>query len=412
MRNNPTFLHQVLEFSGSPYEIGFQRGKMFTDHTKRALEEQLNVKGKDYNLDYLREKYPDLHNKWENAFEKTPNWFRDEWKGHADGAGVPFEELIITSDLFPFSLPQRHNVGPYGDDCNGFIAHGQATVDGKPIIGGNGETHHEAIRYMSMVRIKNKEGNNFVMQTKRPWFMSGQAGINEKGVCIFGSGVSIKQEEMGDLGYGYGAHTRLVLQEANNVDEAIDLTKEGPRRAASGSHKYIADKKRAAHIEETGKHVEVIDPESGFSAGASPYFSSPKMTTFCDVIVDETDPRFTQQRAKKRGVFRMERYHELFQQKKPLKIEDIPSILGDHGGRGTGIIQENIEGACLQGSDYTICVHGGRMKGGEASNWSLRAPGSFHASAFSNISQPEKLTIYVAFGSPCEAGYVPFKPPT
>ena len=94
----------------------------------------------------------------------------------------------------------------------------------------------------------------------------------------------------------------------------------------------------------------------------------------------------------------MERYYELFNEKNPLKLDDVPSILGDHGGRGTGIIQENIEDACPQGSDYTICVHGSRVQG-------LK---TFHSSSFSSIAVPDKKRLYLAFGSPCECGYIPF----
>ena len=171
---------------------------------------------------------------------------------------------------------------------------------------------------------------------------------------------------------------------------------------------YVADPKRAVHIEHAGNIVEVIDPESGFDAGSSPYFSSPKMTKYCDVLVDETDPNFGFHLAKKRGIFRMERYHKLFQMKKPLKLADIPSMTGDHGGRGTGIIQEHHEGSCPIGSDYTICAHGGPTHGEEGP---AGQTGSFHANAWSVINVPDERKMYIAFGSPCEAGYVPFHPP-
>ena len=176
-----------------------------------------------------------------------------------------------------------------------------------------------------------------------------------------------------------------------------------------GQHIYLADPKRAGHCEYTSKRVEVIDPESGFDAGSSPYFSSPKMKPSCNVYVDETVPGFSYHLAKKRGVFRMEQYHALFKAKKPLTLEKIPSILGNHGGRGTGIIRESIEGAIPQGSDYTICVHGGSAHGGGGP---AGETGSFHSSGWSNISVPSKLKFYMAFGSPCEAGFIPFKPPT
>ncbi len=417
MRNQPTFLHDVHIFSGSPYEIGYQRGKLTAERVKKALANLTFgnpylhdewPKPKDYNLDHFRKNFPRQFKKYEKALEKTPEWFREEARGQADGAGVPYEKLIIASTWFPFVMggdSLAASANPLEDDCNGFIAHGKATKDGNPMVGGNGETDHLAIKGQRVVHMKNKVGNNFVMEAKYPVLNSCQAGMNEKGVCLFGSGVSIKPEVWGDIGYRIIIR-RIVLQEANNIDEAIDLFKQGP--LMGGQHIYLADPKRAVHIEYTGKRVEVIDPESGFDAGSSPYFSSPNMTPSCNVLVDETDPHFSYMTAKKRGVFRMERWHELFNQKKPISIEDIPSMAGDHGGRGSGIIQESIEGACPQGSDYTICAHGKPSHGRGGTSGTV---GSFHASSFSNISQPSERKFWLAFGNPCEAGYVPFKPP-
>ena len=305
--------------------------------------------------------------------------------------------------MFPVKNPEESSSPDL--DCNGFVAYGKGTADGTPLIGGNAETDHESLRHFSVVRVRNKVGNNFVMATKSPMFGASQCGMNEKGVCIFGSGVSIKPELFGEIGYRQVIR-RIVLQEANNIDEAIDILKKGPRMG--GQHIYLADKKRAVHIEYAGSNIEVIDPESGFDSGSSPYFSTPKTREWCNVVVDETNPKWSYMVSKTRGVFRMERYHELFQMKKPLKLADIPSMTGDHGGRGTGIIQEHIEGFCPSGSDYTICAHGGRSRGIGGTGGTAS---SFHSSSFGNISDPNKLTFWVSFGNSCEAGFVPFHPP-
>ncbi len=417
MRNQPSFLHEIIELDGTPYEIGFKRGKMFKDLLKKEMErltfgnpyfKDLWPEPKDYNQDVIKDRAPSLFKEWEGALEKTPEWFRDECQGQADGAGVPYEKMILAGSWFPLIMPIKKGSGiPSSpkDDCNGFVAFGKATADGKPLVGGNGETDHESIRHMAIIRYKNKNYNNFVLQSKDPWYPGTQCGMNEKGVCLFGSGVSIKPEIFGDYGFR-SVIRRIVLQEANNIDEAIDLFKKGP--LMGGQHIYLADKKRAVHIEYAGRNIEVIDPESGFDAGSSPYFSTPKTREWCNVISDITDPLYGYHVAKARGVFRMERWHELFQMYKPLTIEKMPTLLGDHGGRGTGLIQEHIEGACPQGSDYTICAHGKRSRGiGGTGGTST----SFHASSFGNISQPDKLTFWVAFGNSCEAGFVPFNPP-
>ncbi len=417
MRNQPSFIHEVIELSGTPYEIGFQRGQMFKGRIQKAMGELTFgnpyykdrwPKPEEYNLDTLKERAPNLYAGWSKNLEKAPEWLKEECKGNAEGAEVPYEKLLISTGFFPFIMPLQKAEGSAavdGEDCNGFIAYGKATLDGKPLVGGNGETDHESLRHMAIIRYKNNNFNNFVLQSKGPWSPGTQCGLNEKGVCLFGSGVSIKPEIFGDYGYR-GVIRRRVLQEANNIDEAIDIFKKGP--LMGGQHIYLADKKRAVHIEYAGRKIEVIDPENGFDAGSSPYFSTPKTREWCNVISDMTDPNFGYHVAKARGVFRMARWHELFQIHKPLTIEKMPTLLGDHGGRGTGIIQEHIDGACPQGSDYTICAHGKRSRGTGGTGGTAT---SFHASSFGTIIQPDKGKFWVAFGNSCEAGFIPFTPP-
>ncbi len=416
MRNKPSFLHQIYNYEGTPYEIGYQRGQRTGELLREKMQKHsfgnpywknLWPKPDDYNLSYLKENHPKRFKDWERALEKTPEWFREEVRGNAEGAGVSYDKLIIATSWFPVMFPVKNPEESSSPDldCNGFVAYGKGTEDGTPLIGGNAETDHESLRHFSVVRVRNKVGNSFVMATKSPMFGASQCGMNEKGVCIFGSGVSIKPELFGEIGYRQVIR-RIVLQEANNIDEAIDILKKGPRMG--GQHIYLADKKRAVHIEYAGSKIEVIDPESGFDSGSSPYFSTPKTREWCNVVVDETNPKWSYMVSKTRGVFRMERYHELFNMYKPLTIEKMPTIMGDHGGRGTGIIREHLEGACPQGSDFTICAHGRASRGIGGTSGVL---GSFHATSYSNISQPAKLTLWIAPGNPCEAGYFPFHPP-
>lgn len=420
MRNQPTYLHEIYDFGPTSYEVGLQRGKQFAEHLKNKLKSYSFGNPGDrtkwpppenYNLDYFKENHPNQYNDWKKALDKTPEWFREEARGIAEGAGVPYERVIIMEDLFPFRMGKintsKARVPAPSDDCNGFVAFGKGTVGGRVLVGGNGETDHASIKHMAIFRIKSDNYNNYVYQTKRPWGMTCQCGINDKGVALFGSGVGVIEEEYGMFGFRHLVRRR-ALHEANNIDEAIDILKEGPRMG--GQHIYLGDPKRAVHIEYSGKRIEVIDPEKGFEAGASSAFSHPNMKKCLPYITDMDDPRFWDLRSGIRsGIFRMERHHELFEKYKPLTLEMIPRHLGDHGGRGTGLIRESIEGACPQGSDFTICIHGSMQA--TSAGGSHGTMGSFRACSFSNIEIPDLRKMYIAFGNACEAGYVPLYPP-
>ena len=96
MRNQPSFLHEIIDIGGSPYEIGLQRGKMFKERLKKEMErltfgnpyyKELWPKPEEYNLEVIEERAPHLYKDWQKALEKTPDWFREECQGQADGAG-------------------------------------------------------------------------------------------------------------------------------------------------------------------------------------------------------------------------------------------------------------------------------------------------------------------------------------
>jgi hypothetical protein len=398
VRNQPSYLHEIYEFEGTPYEIGYERGKRTADLLKLVLESY----PANYTLDYFKEKKPSEYNEWKKVLDKAPEWILEEARGNAEGAGVPFEKLIIQDGWFPFKTEDT-------EGCCGFVAFGKGTVGGRVLVGGNGETDHASIRYLGVARFKNKNGNNLVMQSKRPWEPGTQCGVNEKGVSLFGSGISVIPEAYGTVGYGSTIIRRRVLQEANDLDEAIDIFKKGP--LLTGHHMYVGDEKRAVHIEYTCDHLEVIDPEKGFEAGASSAFSSPNLKDYAFTIKDVFDPKFLHRNSLWSGMWRIGRFHDLFEELKPLTLEMIPRILGDHGGRGSGQIREDMEGVCPQGSDYTICVHGSRIGKGKGALFGGPTTGSFHSSGFSNIEVPDQRKMYIAFGSPCECGYVSFYPP-
>ena len=146
MRNQPSFLHEVYDFSGTPYEIGFQRGKLTADFVRRNIE-NLSVGNpyygstptpEQYNLDYLKAKYPAQFKKWETTLAKTPEWLREEARGLAEGAGVPLEKVLISGGVLPFFLRKEIDAGQKAildHDCNGFVAYGDATVDGRVLVG-------------------------------------------------------------------------------------------------------------------------------------------------------------------------------------------------------------------------------------------------------------------------------------
>jgi len=413
-----TNIVDVFFFSGTPYEIGYQNGKTRAEFLKKYLkglsfgnlyETKSWPSPEDYNIENFKEKQPADFARWDKFVKSQPEWILEELHGLADGAGVEYEKVLIDIKHFPLMFSSASKGAAGDDDCNGFVVYGKGAVGGKPIVGGNAEGASEPRRVAdidplsghsrtAIYYVKNNKMNSLVFGHGCPGQMCAHGGINEKGLAMFGSGVSAKSEDLGDVGMPALMTRRVALQTCNNVDEAIDFYKNIPKLGSS--HVYIADLKRAVMLEFTGKHMAVSDPERGFIGGASPAFVNPTMKPYHSCLIDETDPRFNYTIALKRGEFRHQRYVELFEKKKPLNPEMCMELLGDHGGRGAGIVREEIYGAPPQGSDYTICPHG-----------SGNPEHGFHKIGTSYIIVPDRKTMYVAFGSPCQANYVPFKVP-
>jgi isopenicillin-N N-acyltransferase-like protein len=421
-------LHKVYHLSGTPYEIGLQHGKRAREITQRYVATHAygdrfryhpwrgsGPTTEEYTLENYKEKEPARYAKWQKLVDSQPKWMLEEIRGLADGAGVDYEKLLICKGNIPVVFESGAKAGgpatpDDGDGCNGFVAFGRATVGGEPIVAGNSEgTVRFGGKGNAVFLVKNEKMNNLVLVQAEHGTLGGHAGINDKGVALFGSGVACTDEEFGRVGLESQVVRRKILQTCDNIDDVYDFFKENPLIAAK--HLYIADTKRAVHVEFTGRHIEFLEPEEGFSPGASPTFFSPTMQQYNDVLTDETDPRFSYATAKKRGAFRMERYMELFAEKKPLTPEKCPELVSDHGGRGAGIVQDTIEGARPQPSDYTICVHGKAMRHDQISHRKLGQIG-YHGVGSSRIIVPGRRTLYECFGRPCQAGFTEFKVPS
>jgi len=400
-----TYLHMPVEACGSHYELGYQMGEQTGELLRERLENLTFGSAyaprstwpspEEYNVENYEEREPERHAEWDRMIRGLPEWITEEMRGVSDGAKVPYEKVLIEPAHFPLMFG-----GPpeAGEDCNGFVAFGKATLGGRTVVAGNSEGTTAGRRRLNVYSLKNPGGMSQVYAHSNPGCIGGRAGINEAGLAVWGNGVSVYPDEYGYVGYDHHIARRTVLETCSSVDEGIECLRKMKR--LGGSRVFLGNMEKGAVVEYTSKHIAVIEPESHYQGGASPSFSNPKMGDYHRVFVDETDPRFTYGLALKRGVFRTERIHELLDERYGgLTPEMAPVICGDHGGKGTGLITNDVDGACLQGSDYTICVHG--SKNGDA----------YHTSSWGVVLVPDHKHMYIAWGSPCQAEFVGYRVP-
>jgi len=419
LKIEPPYLHETYTFSGTPYEVGYQRGRQFKDMIQAYVTRQSAgvlddldswPKPEDYNLDWLKENNPPVYNEYKNWAARTPDWLNEEIRGMAEGARVSYDKLLINDRHYPFIVkaresPSNPRVDRESLNCTSFIAFGKATAGGKVLSGGSREAN-SLLPLDCIKRIRTKGMNNVVLYARDPWSARGLWGMNDKGLSVAGNGISIVPEAVGHVGYVL-IFIRILLQECDTVDEAVDRLRDA--KMVMGHHWYMADKKEGVCVDFNNRDKLFDNSGDEFIPGASPIYTNPKFRKWNYVIYDETDPNWGWHNAAKRGVYRLDRFRELYSEKRPLKLSDIPLIQADHGGRGSGVLRQEFYGSPPQGSDFTICVHGRNTRPG---NIIQGVYPKFHMTCCAHIEDHDNLKMYMAWGSPCEAGYVPYTPPS
>ena len=113
--------HAVLHVAGTPYEIGFQHGRLLRDRVHAVARYLLDVKAKDMTMEWAGVSFvsPQMVIGMIQATQQEfiPPWYDEELRGLADGSGVPLAD-IRTCNFIPELF-----------HCSGFALSGAATGD-------------------------------------------------------------------------------------------------------------------------------------------------------------------------------------------------------------------------------------------------------------------------------------------
>ena len=199
----------VLRLRGSPYEMGFQHGRLVGDLAKANMDKIVNNKGPfgkrpEYTLYQLMR--GDMH---DQLRPHIPPRFLEEMRGLSDGAGVDYAD-IEAGNLFPAAF-----------HCSGIALKGKATKDGELY-------HVRILDYMTqlglqdqaLVIIHEPDGMTPWLNVGFAGFIGSVTGMNAQQVAI---------GEMGGRGLGYwnGVPMPLLirdaLERASSLEEAVAI---------------------------------------------------------------------------------------------------------------------------------------------------------------------------------------------
>ncbi len=277
---------KILYVAGSPYEMGYQHGRILADKidlmVNRTLLATAAYVAAQTSSDLERaEDMLWIGQKKAEPF--LPEELREEMVGIADGvrdAGgkVTLDQILLWNTNYdqwciychPFywncdgddsgapsaSPPQA----PTGGGCSSFSAWDEAAGgDGKLIFGKNEDNFNmpEQLDCRMMVVADPDDGFGHVFMTY-PGMIGLDGGVNEEGFEMMTQLSSMRQESMD--GCGIAVFTRLLLAHAKTVDDAVRIFRDNPRCAGIAYHVADAKRKQAAVVETSSKMVCVRHP--------------------------------------------------------------------------------------------------------------------------------------------------------
>lgn len=337
---------QVIEASGSNYDIGYAIGK----GTKKQIEKLIEILTKDYKK-HTKKDFSNFIKSAQKFLEINQKQFPqyvEEIRGIGDGAGISFEQAFALS--CPDELAWDDPTNSLAEKCSTFI-----TKIGNDVFLCHNEDY--AATFLGMLYVVKAKQKN------KPSFMSigyvgtlpgSSIGMNDAGIAVSGNWLGAKDCRIGILNnFVY----RSIL-DCKSVEEAIHLIRK-TKRAIGGNYE-IASEKKCVNIETTATKDDV------FIINKFPHFHT---------------NHYLSEKLKKLQRFASEssfkRYERLQELKNKLKsFNDIKKILSDHKYK------------------LPICRHEGLKDSTESITL---------GSTIVNIS---KGKFYVAKGNPCKNEYV------
>ena len=208
----------VLHVKGTPYEMGFQHGALLKDHVRDSQHYLFDVKAQDFKLEFLGIQI--TAKQWIGTIvsiqrRHMPPRFLEEMAGLAAGAKCSVQDVVLAN-----FIPELFH-------CSGFAVMNRSTRDGTLY---HGRVLDYAIDWglqeHAVLMIAEPDGGIPFVNVTYAGFVGSVTGMNAAHLSI---------GEMGGRGMGHWDGTpmaflvRRVLEEANNLDEAVAIFRDSER---------------------------------------------------------------------------------------------------------------------------------------------------------------------------------------
>ncbi len=244
--------HIVMHLAGDGAELGAQHARLAGRLVRRVVKDVI-VEGEGAG------RYDELIRGAMVMERYLPQEYKDELKALAEGASVPYEQIVA---LQLFGDVQR------GQRCTSYAVLGPATGNGECIVGRNMDYwDHGVTRYAAcLLHYHPRHGIPF-MTTSWTGITNGWTAMNEYGIVCANNSSYGGKDSIEGLSTCF--MVRKVVQFARTVEEGVRIVESTPR--ACGTNLIIAggDPPQAAIVEYDHDRVAVRWAKRGYVAAAN-----------------------------------------------------------------------------------------------------------------------------------------------
>jgi isopenicillin-N N-acyltransferase like protein len=232
---------KVLHLSGTPYEMGFQHGRLIKDDVRANVHNIIGLAKRFASEDIMDEVY-DLMAPY------IPREDQEEMRGLAHGADIPLRVihwLHAIPEVSEYGPKKQFARGFTGTSCSNIAAFGNATVDGELY----------QLRVLDWIRQLGAQEYPVIL-VHQPDYGNASVTFSYAGFIGCVSGMNERFMAFGEMGYGnppgeslegipFVFLYRKLMREADNLDDVIRIISEARRTC---SYVYvISDAKARDH---------------------------------------------------------------------------------------------------------------------------------------------------------------------
>jgi len=258
---------RIVHLSGTPYEMGFQHGKLLENEIKVLLNYFFVIKGKVFG------RTPEEVARGAGIMKgHIPDRYMEEMKGIADGAGVDFKKVVYTNVFLDVVSAAWVNALP---QCSNFAMFPEITKDSNVIHGRNLDwSKDENLSKANTVFIYTPKDGVPHISMSWPSMAGTLTGMNSEQITM-GEMTSVSSEATLDA-MPIMIQLRMLLEKSKNLDDAFNILADNPR--TTGYNVLVTDGKAGSGFiaEMTADNIMRIDPVDGFLVHTN-HFVLPKM---------------------------------------------------------------------------------------------------------------------------------------